>query len=210
MSKLVAIVTGINLSDPYDDIALSGSVQLEGAAGMYQWAANPSAGSTQTQLKTACVDAAETVANSHSLTYSNTTLVGWPDEAGMPDLTGLCAVPAAGSTISLALNTGRNPSSARSDSRPTRVTVSGGWSWNLTALGTQAGTLSLKSDSGGTPTTAVVTLPFSRGLTVGLTVGDAGTVPYCTNYDVPSGHSYLIATSGTGTFGSPLVVEQVM
>lgn len=125
------------------------------------------------------------------------------------DDSGLVVVPGAGSTISLAVNTARNPSSARSDTRPTRITVSGTWSWSLTTTGTQAGTLSFKSDSSTTPTTAVITLPFSRSVTAGVTVGDAGSLPYSLSYDVPNGHSYVIATSGTGTFGTPLVVEQV-
>jgi hypothetical protein len=122
---------------------------------------------------------------------------------------GRVAVPGAGSVISLGFNTARNPSAARSDSRPTRVTVSGTWAWNLTATGTQSGTAAFKSDSSGTPTTTVISAPFSRGISVGLSVGDTGTIPWSWSYEVPSGHSYLVATSGTGTWANLLVVEQI-
>lgn len=140
--------------------------------------------------------------------YVDSEIAGIP----APDTSGLQAVPGAASVVSLALNTPRNPSSARSDSRPTRVTVSGGWSWTLTALGTCTGSLSLKVDTSNPPATTVVTLPFSRGISVGVTIGDSGTVPYCVAFEVPAGCYYEVVTSaaGGGSFGSPLVVEQAI
>lgn len=137
-----------------------------------------------------------------SESYVDAAIAALPSD----DDSGLCAVPGAGSTVSLALNTARTPNA----SRPTLVTVSGSWSWSLSATGTVAGTLSVKSDSSSTPTTAVATLPFSRSVTVGITVGDAGSIPYSVSYHVPAGHSYVLATSGAGTFGTPLVVEQTL
>jgi len=117
------------------------------------------------------------------------------------------ALPGTGATISLALNTARRPSTTR----PTLVTVTGDWSWNLTAIGTQAGTLTLRSDSSSSPTTARARATFSRGIGVGVTISDSGTLPFQVSYEVPIGHYYTLATSGTGTFGSsPLVTEQTL
>jgi hypothetical protein len=156
-------------------------------------------------VTSAIASAVSGLATTGSVTSAISTAEAYTDAASA----GYCTVPAAGSTITLAFNTARNPSSARSDSRPTRVTISGTWSWALTAIGTQAGTVSLKSDSGGTPTTVVTSAPFSRGLGVGISVNDTGTMPWSWSYVVPSGHSYQVATSGTGTFANLLVVEQV-
>lgn len=129
------------------------------------------------------------------------------------ELSGIPAIASQGSSVSLAVNTARNPSSVRGDSRPTRVTISGTWSWTLNATGTATGTATLKSDSSTTPTTAIATAPFSRGVSVGITVGDAGTLPYGWSYEVPAGDSYLIATSnvaGGGSFGALTITEQVL
>ena len=123
------------------------------------------------------------------------------------------SVPGAPSTISLALNTARNPSAVRSDTRPTKVTVSGTWSWTLTAIGTATGTVQFKTDSNSNPTAVVIGMPFSRGIGVGLTVNDTGTIGWSMAFDVDAGDYYVIATSGVaggGSFGTPLVVEQVI
>lgn len=116
------------------------------------------------------------------------------------------ALPGAGTHPSLALNTPRQPSTTR----PVRVTVSGTWSWSLTALGSVSGTATLQSDATSSPTTAQGVAPFARSLTVGVTVGESGTFPFQLTYDVPAGHYYQLATSGGGTFAITLVTEQVL
>lgn len=126
------------------------------------------------------------------------------------DDSGLCAVPGtrstpAGFTIGSAA---RRPSTTR----PTRVTVSGAWSWTLNATGTATGTLTVKSDSGSTPSAVVSAMPFSRGIGVGLSVNDTGSVPYSASFDVLPNEYYALVQSGvaSGAFGTPLVVEQTM
>lgn len=133
---------------------------------------------------------------------------GYATESYVNNAQAVCqAIPATGATISLALNTPRRPSTTR----PTRVSVSGDWSWTLTAIGTQAGTMTLASDSSSTPTTARARATCSRGIGVGVTVSDSGTMPLSLSYEVPAGHYYTLATTGTGTFGaSPLVTEQTL
>lgn len=113
-------------------------------------------------------------------------------------------VPAAGSSVSLALNTPRRPSTTR----PVKVTVYGTWSWTLSAIGSQSGTATLQSDSSSTPTTTRGVAPCARGISVGVTVGDTGTMPWTMSYTVPVGHYYQIATSGTGTFAIAHIDEQ--
>ncbi len=88
--------------------------------------------------------------------------------------------------------------------------MSGSWSWSLSALGTVAGSCTLQSDASATPTTARAVASCSRGLTVGVVVGETGTMPWFLEYEVPAGHYYTLATSGTGIGASPLVTEQVL
>lgn len=203
MSKLVAYVSGISLADPYDTIMITGLVQLESTAGSYPWTAYPLAGSTQTAIKAACIAAAETVAAGHSLTAASTTLVGWSDEAAPDDDSGLCNVPGASSTVSLAASTPRRPSTTR----PVAVLMIGSWSWNLTAIGTATGSLSFQSDSSATPSTAIYAPAWSRGIGVGVVLADTGTMPVCLSYTVPPGHYYQVVAAGGATFS---LREQVL
>jgi hypothetical protein len=111
-----------------------------------------------------------------------------------------CVVsPIAGSTISLALNTSRNPSTIRNDGRSTRVRVSGTW----TSLVTGTGIVELRSDSNTPPTTV------RDNQTPGMSSVVAITVPWSLEYDVPAGHNYLVATSGVGTFTITHINETV-
>ena len=119
------------------------------------------------------------------------------------DDSGLTVVAAAGSSVSLALNTARQPSSTR----PTRVTVTGTWTWALTAIGSVAGTVTLQSDSSNPPTTARVSAAPSKSLTLGVAVNLGGVETWTLTYDVPAGHYYRIATSGAGTFAISAVNE---
>lgn len=132
------------------------------------------------------------------------TGVGQWQEASLPAQAG------AVSTVSLALNTPRQPNTDRA----TRVTISGTWSWTLNAVGTATGTVALKTDSSATPTTVVITMPFSRGIGVGISVNDAGTECFCWTFEVRAGDYYEIVTTnvaGGGAFGAtPLVVEQTL
>lgn len=114
--------------------------------------------------------------------------------------------PAAGSTVSLALNTARQPNA----SRGTRVSVCGTWAWNLTAIGSQAGTCVLQSDSSATPTTQRGSAPFTRSVGVGVVVADSGTLPWFMAYDVPAGHYYRIATGGAGTYAITHINETTL
>lgn len=102
--------------------------------------------------------------------------------------------PAAGSDPGLGANVARQPSATR----PTLVAVTGSWSWSLSATGTVTASLAIKSDSSSTPTTTRQTATLSRAVTVGVTVGDAGTMPFSAVYVVPAGHYYTVATTGSG------------
>jgi len=132
------------------------------------------------------------------------------EEIPADDDSGLCAVPGARSTPSgfTIGSAARQPSTTR----PTLVTVSGGWSWTLSATGTATGTLAVKSDSGSTPSAVVISMPFSRAIGVGLSVNDTGTMPYSVQFVVAANDYYALAQSGVanGSFGTPLVVEQTM
>jgi len=132
------------------------------------------------------------------------------EEIPADDDSGLCAVPGTRSTPSgfTIGSAARRPSTTR----PTLVTVSGGWSWTLSATGTATGTLAVKSDSGSTPSAVVISMPFSRGIGVGLSVNDTGTMPYSVQFVVAANDYYALAQSGVanGSFGTPLVVEQTM
>jgi len=116
------------------------------------------------------------------------------------------AAAGAGSAQSLALNTARQPHTTR----PTRVTVYGTWSWTLTAIGSQSGAAALQSDSSATPSTQRGLASCARALSVGVLIGDSGSMPWALSYDVPAGHYYQVATSGTGTFTIAHVNETVM
>lgn len=205
MARLFILVTSVSLPDPYDQVAMEGSVRLEdsGPAGGYAWYAYADAGASQNDIKAAAVDAAETVATSHSLTFSGSIIVGWPDEAGEVDLSGLCAVPTASATVSLSSGTARRPST----SRPVLVMVSGSWSWNLTAIGTQTGSLTLRSDSSSSPSTVVRAPAWSRGIGVGISINDTGTMPVELDIVVPPGDYYSVTAAGGATFS---IREQVL
>lgn len=205
MSKLVITITSVSVPDPYDEIAVEGNVVLEdtGPSGGYPWSAYPAAGASLNTIKSACVTAAEAVATDHSWSYAGATLVGWPDEAAADDDSGLMAVPGASSTVSLSSGTSRQPSTTR----PVLVMVSGSWAWSLNAQGTQTGSLTLKSDSSSTPTTVIRAPAWSRSITVGLSVGDAGTMPIEFDLIVPPGHYYSVTAAGGATFS---IREQVM
>ena len=116
---------------------------------------------------------------------------------------GRLASPGASSTVSLAASTPRQPSTTR----PVNVMLTGSWSWNLTAIGTQTGSLSFQSDSSSTPSTAIYAPAWSRGISAGLSIGDTGTVPVCLSYIVPAGHYYQVVATGGATFS---IREQVM
>lgn len=119
----------------------------------------------------------------------------------VPDASSRCAQASAGSAVTLALNTARNPSTVRGDSRGTRVRVSGTWTSTITA----SGTVDLRSDSASTPTT----VRDNQLPAVTLAIGVGVTVPWSLQYDVPSGHYYTVATSGTGTFAITHINETV-
>lgn len=204
MARLFILVTSISLPDPYDQIAMEGTVRLEdsGPAGGYSWAAYADAGAAQNDIKAACITAASTVATGHSLTFGGATIVGWPDEAPPDDDSGLCSVPGTSSTVSLAASTPRQPSTTR----PVMVMLTGSWSWNLTAIGTQTGSLTFKSDSSATPTNAIYAPAWSRGIGVGITINDTGTEAVCLSYVVPPSDYYQVAVTGGATFS---IREQV-
>lgn len=107
-----------------------------------------------------------------------------------------CAVPTASAPVSLASGTPRQPSATR----PVLVMVTGSWSWSLSAVGTQSGSLTLQSDSSSSPTTAIYAPAWSRGISVGVTIGDTGTEPVCMSYLVPPGHYYQVVATGGATF----------
>lgn len=85
--------------------------------------------------------------------------------------------------------------------------VSGSWSWNLSALGTQTGSLTLKSDANATPTTVIRAPSWSRGISVGLSVGDTGTIPVEMDIIVRPGDYYSVTAAGGATF---TIREQVL
>lgn len=121
-------------------------------------------------------------------------------------VTDYCAVPAASSAPSLALDTARQPNT----SRPVLVIASGTWSWSLSVIGTVAGIVTLTSDASSSPTTPRPAASFSRTVGVGITISDSGTLPWCLAYIVPPGHYYQLATSGSGTFALDRVDEQAL
>lgn len=109
------------------------------------------------------------------------------------------ATPAScGSTISLAINTARNPSSARSDSRPTRVSAVVTW----TAVITGTAAAEVVCDSSSSPTTVVMSVPFAATLALGVGV----TTPVVIDFEVPDGWSYKVR-AGTGSSGTVALVS---
>lgn len=177
---------------------MEGTVRLEdsGPAGGYSWAAYADVSAAQNDMRSAVIGAAETVADSHSWSYDGSIIVGWPAEAPADDDSGLCNVPGASSTVSLSSGTPRQPSTTR----PVLVMVSGSWSWNLTAVGTQTGSLTLKSDSGSTPSTVIRAPSWSRGIGAGLSINDTGTIPVEFDLIVPPSHYYSVTAAGGATF----------
>lgn len=119
---------------------------------------------------------------------------------------GFSSAAGAGSPVSLALNTARQPHATR----PVRVTVYGTWSWSLTAIGSQSGTAALQSDSSATPSTQRGLTSATRALGVGISINDSGSMPWSMTYDVPAAHYYQIATAGTGTFAIGHINETVL
>lgn len=205
MSRLVILVTSVDLASPYDTIALMGNVWLEdaGPSGGYPWSAYPDAGATDEAIRAAIVTAAEAVAATHSWTYSGSTVVGYESLDGLAseayvdgEVAARLAMPGASSSVSLSSGTARQPSTTR----PVMVYLTGSWSWNLTAIGTATGSLSFKSDSSATPSTVVYAPAWSRGVGVGVIVADTGTMPVCMSYLVPAGHYYQVDAAGGATF----------
>ena len=116
---------------------------------------------------------------------------------------GRCAVPAAGTSVSLALSTPRRASTTR----PTRVTVYGTIALTSTLLTAQNATVELQADSSSTPTTTV-----GGPLTGSLSgVAASSTVPFTLSYDLPTGHYYqVVQTAGAGTVTITHVNETAM
>ncbi len=196
MAALVCWITGISAPDPYDSIAIDGSAVVEDAGAVFSWSAYADIGASADDIDAACTAAAGTAASGHSYTYGPVKLIG-----GAPPAS--CAVPGASTSQSLAASTPRQPSTTR----PVMVMLTGSWSWNLSATGTQTGSLSFQSDSSATPTTAIYAPAWSRGISVGLSIGDTGTEPICMSYIVPPGHYYQVVVAGGATFS---LREQVL
>lgn len=203
MTVLAAWVDGASLPDPYDQIGISGHAAVEGIgpSTAFLWQAYVTAGATSEEVNASCIAAATAAAVARSYSVSSVRLVGGsiPED----DDTGQLVVPGTSSTVSLAASTPRQPSATR----PVMVMMTGSWSWNLTAIGTQTGSLSFRSDSSSTPTTPIYAPAWSRGIGVGITVADTGTVPVCLNYCVPPAHYYQVVPTGGATFS---LREQVM
>jgi len=221
MANLLVWVNSVSLTEveSYNDsVYLAGYCQVEGSGSIYGWSATSLLSGTANDLADACIASAVAVMAGHSITVGSEDakmLVGAPDREP-PDITGLAttsamtagdagrmAVPGASSTVSLSSGTARQPSSTR----PVLVMVSGSWSWNLTAIGTQTGSLTIKSDSASTPTTVIRAPTWSRGIGVGVAVNDTGTMPVEIDVIVPTGHYYSVTAAGGATF---TVREQVL
>lgn len=101
---------------------------------------------------------------------------------------GFVVTPSAGSSVSLALNTARRPSTTR----PTRVSVYANVALASAILALQTATLEMRADTGSTPTTVV-----AGPLTASSGVGNVGTqvVPITLTYDLPANHYYTIVQS---------------
>lgn len=112
------------------------------------------------------------------------------------DTTSIMFVTDDGSAPSLVSGVPRKPN----DFRPVFVEVSAAFTWNLTAIGTQTGSIVIKNDDQETPTTVTHTFPFSRGIGVGVTVGDTGTMPFYFGFWVRPGNFYSVTAIGNVTF----------
>jgi hypothetical protein len=109
------------------------------------------------------------------------------------DYSGLCAVPAAGSPVTLALDTARQPNT----SRPTRVTIYGIAAMTSTLLGAQSATVTVLADAASTPTTTVAVV---GPMTLSGVVATA-THAWTATYDVPTGHRYMVTAAGNASAG---------
>lgn len=114
------------------------------------------------------------------------------------------AVPSAGtSQVALGLNAARRPSTAR----PVRVYATGQITLTSTLLGARVAAVSLLSDSAAVPT-------VSRGIQQMNLSGVVATVgvPWSLEYEVPTGHYYMLATSGADAAGVSLasITEQTI
>ncbi len=226
MANLLIIVDTLSVPGPYDAVALMGRVFVEnvGPATGYSWAGYCAPGLTAQQCNDLCITAATNVAiaNGHSVGPSDIKLMAGgvpPNVSALPTTAAMNTAIAAGDAATLAsaiaassasvvqpvagtsvsplpaMGAARMPNATRG----TRVTVYGTWSWAITVLGTVSGTVSLQSDVNATPTTVRGLAPFSRGVLVGITVNETGTMPWCLTYDVPAGHSYRAVLTGAGT-----------
>lgn len=217
MAVLLIQVASVYLPDPYTSIGIGGtcSVEGQGPSTPLNWGGYVGILS-QVDLNAAVVTMASAVATAHSLTFSTSMIVGWPtdDDSAFATATamtaaiatagfGYSAVPGASSTVSLTSGTARQPSATR----PVLATVTGAWSWNITVLSTVTGSLTFKSDAAATPTTTLYAPAWSRGITVGVTVADTGTMPVMWSYVVPPSHFYSVTAAGGATFS---IREQVL
>lgn len=121
-------------------------------------------------------------------------------------IAGCSATPGAGTHPSLTLGTARQPSTTR----PTRVTISGTWTASLSATGSAAGVIELRSDSASTPTTVQDDAQpgFSATLLIGISVTQV--VPWKLTYDVPAGHYYTPAVASGSGFAITKATEQAL
>ncbi len=130
---------------------------------------------------------------------------GYASETYVDNAQAVCqGLPAAGSSqVSLGLNAARRPSTTR----PTRVQATGQITLTSTLLGAKVAAVSLLSDASNPPTT-------SRGIQQFNLSGVAATVapPWSLSYEVPTGHYYLLATSGADAAGVSLatITEQTI
>lgn len=99
------------------------------------------------------------------------------------------AAAGPGTESPIGVNVTRIPNATR----PTRVTATGTIKVASTLLLPQAAAVELRSDAQAEPGTV-------RGVQRAALSGVIATmtVPWCLTYDVPAGHSYRLATSGTG------------
>lgn len=129
-----------------------------------------------------------------SIASESVSLVGYATEAyvdeatdGYQELPADCGYAVTGLTITMSA---RNPSGARSDEKSTHVIAVVTWAASIT--GTAA--LEVVCDSSSSPTTVVLTVPFSATLALGVQAA----IPVVVPFDVPEGWSYKIrAASGS-------------
>lgn len=213
MVDMATRVTGISSPDPYDQLVINFTVDVDGTSSGWSGDCYVDRSDTEEEINDAIRAAAVTVAGNHSVTVGandakhvigGVVLRGAATEAyADTGDAGRCAVPGASSTVSLSSGTPRQPSTTR----PTLVMVSGSWSWNLTAVGTQTGSLTAKSDSSATPSTVIRAPAWSRGIGVGVSINDTGTMPIEFDLFVPASHYYSVTAAGGATFS---IREQVL